>query len=112
MQDSYVGDIGDYGKYGLLREINKTGLKLAVNWYKVIPEQQKKQNDGKYTYYLNSPEAFRNYDSVLFDELNSIVNIKNERLISMIEKSGLVSAEFFSEELCEPREGFCKIIDC
>ena len=37
MQDNYVGDIGDYGKYGLLRNVTAAGLRLAVNWYRVVP---------------------------------------------------------------------------
>ena len=39
MQDNYVGDIGDYGKYGLLRAIVSQKLELAVNWYKVWPKK-------------------------------------------------------------------------
>ena len=49
MQDNYVGDIGDYGKYGLLRNVTAAGLRLAVNWYRVIPTRPGKQEDGKYT---------------------------------------------------------------
>ena len=37
MQDNYIGDIGDYGKYGLLREICAEAMSLSVNWYRVIP---------------------------------------------------------------------------
>ena len=41
MQNQYVGDIGDFGKYGLLREIfgrpevpeSGCGLRLGVAWY-------------------------------------------------------------------------------
>ena len=29
MQDNYVGDIGDYGKFGLLRNVTAAGLQLA-----------------------------------------------------------------------------------
>ena len=46
MQDNYVGDIGDYGKYGLLRNVTVAGLRLAVNWYRVIPTRQGKQRMG------------------------------------------------------------------
>lgn len=103
MQDTYVGDIGDYGKYGLLRAINKTDLQLAVNWYRVIPREPQKQRDGKFVEYLSSPEEFRHYDSVLFDELRKIV-IQNERTLSRIETSGLLRADFFSEELYGERK--------
>lgn len=33
MQNRYVGDIGDFGKLGLLRQLHKTGLSIGVNWY-------------------------------------------------------------------------------
>ena len=69
MQDNYVGDIGDYGKYGLLRNVTAAGLQLAVNWYRVVlpPSNEQddgeciscskkpKQKDGKYTSYLEHP---------------------------------------------------------
>lgn len=98
MQDAYVGDIGDYGKYGLLREINKTDIRLAVNWYKVVPTKAQKQLDGRYVEYLDAPEKFRHYDSVLFDELKKIVK-QNERVLFLIEATCVVKADFFSEEL-------------
>ena len=52
MQDSYVGDIGDFGKYGLLRKFQAFDITLAINWYRVIPKIQTIQNDGKYIDYL------------------------------------------------------------
>ena len=33
MKNQYFGDVGDYGKYGLLRFIAKRGVTIAVNWY-------------------------------------------------------------------------------
>ena len=107
MQDAYVGDIGDYGKYGLLRAVNGTDLRLAVNWYKVVPRGPQKQLDGRYVNYLDSPEQFRHYDSDLFDELRKIVN-QNERTLSRVETSGLVRADFFSDELCGERKAWHK----
>lgn len=99
MQDAFVGDIGDYGKYALLRQITKNNLSLAVNWYKIVPLKKGKQNDGKYISYLSMPEKYRDYDHVLFDALNEIVNIRQNRTIEQIEKSGLLSAIFFSDTL-------------
>ena len=32
MQDNYVGDIGDYGKYGIFRNVNVSGFLLAINY--------------------------------------------------------------------------------
>ena len=33
MKNQYVGDIGDYGKYGLLRFLAEKGIRIGVNWY-------------------------------------------------------------------------------
>jgi hypothetical protein len=33
MQNRYAGDISDFGKLGLLRQLSKTGLSVGVNWY-------------------------------------------------------------------------------
>ena len=33
LKNQYFGDVGDYGKYGLLRRIANNGIKIAVNWY-------------------------------------------------------------------------------
>ena len=98
MQDNYVGDIGDYGKYGLLRNVTATGLRLAVNWYRVIPTRPGKQEDGKYTSYLDKPEIYRHYDPELFDCLADIVH-RQKRSIEEIEASGVLTAAFFSDAL-------------
>ena len=37
MKSQYIGDIGDYGKYGLLRFLESNGIRLGVNWY-MTPE--------------------------------------------------------------------------
>ena len=47
MQNRYVGDVGDFGKYALLRRIGKAGLSLGVNWY-LTPDESHNSN-GKYT---------------------------------------------------------------
>ena len=112
MQDNYVGDIGDYGKYGLLRNVTAAGLQLAVNWYRVVlpPSNEQddgeciscskkpKQKDGKYTSYLEQPEKYRHYDPELFDCLAGIVHGQKRRL-EEIEASGVLSATFFSDTL-------------
>lgn len=96
MQDAFVGDIGDYGKYVLLRKITKNNLSLAVNWYKI-------EKNNAYSY-LSKPEEYRNYDPALFDALNEIVNIQNKRTIEQIEKTGLLNAVFYSDVLCSNRD--------
>ena len=49
MKNQYVGDIGDYGKYGLLRFLANRGIKIGVNWYLTDDDGS---SDGKFTKYL------------------------------------------------------------
>lgn len=99
MQDSYIGDIGDYGKFGLLRELIAAGFRLAINWYHVIPNSStdRKQDDGKYISYLQKPEQYRPYDPALFDCLSSLV--AHARTIQALEASGILKSEYFSTQL-------------
>lgn len=66
MKNQYVGDIGDYGKYGLLREFIKDGISVGVNWYLTIKDMS---HDGKFTDYLKKKPELREYDEELFDAL-------------------------------------------
>lgn len=99
MQDSYIGDIGDYGKYGLLREVSSKGVSLFVNWYRVVHEKESKQDDGKFINYLSLPQIYRGYDPYLFDSLYSVVMRENNRLIERIEAEKLFRASFYSKEI-------------
>ena len=55
MKNQYVGDIGDYGKYGLLRFLAERGIQIGVNWYLTKDDGS---TDGKFTKYLEiSSEA-------------------------------------------------------
>lgn len=79
MQNRYVGDIGDFGKYGLLRFLFKNSrLELGVNWY-LVPDETGNA-DGKHISYLlnerNNHKRFRSCDSQLYDELFDIVKPK------------------------------------
>jgi len=78
MQDRYVGDVGDFGKYGLLRWLcgarhadDQPPLRLGILWYLVPDESQ--VNDGKHTGYLDKPDTYRDCDPDLFDALFRIV---------------------------------------
>lgn len=99
MQNNYIGDIGDYGKYGLLRTVCNVGLSLSVNWYKVSPTKMGKQDDGKFTNYLLKPYIYRDFDPPLFDSLHKIVCIEHNRQIKRIERENLFPATFFSEDI-------------
>ena len=60
MQDRYAGDIGDFGKYGLLRALcgadeHGPALELGVLWYRVPNEDHK--TDGRIIDYLDPPTS-------------------------------------------------------
>ena len=103
MQDSYVGDIGDFGKYLLLRLMEYNRLRLAVNWYYVIPDAKPTQNDGKFIQYLLQGDKYRKHDNDLFDALHKIVIEDRDRRISRIEKSSILNASFFTDPVCQDR---------
>ncbi len=95
MQDKYAGDVGDFGKYGLLNEVYKKSdrkVRLGVNWYYVIGEE-KKTGDGRYTDYLcDSNKNSKNYKicfPVLYDKLKGIVK-SNRRNIREIQNSSVL----------------------
>lgn len=110
MQDRYVGDIGDFEKYGLLRLISKeAGLRLGVNWYLVNPEKtsEAKNSDGSHIDYLFEPESYKRCDEELFGKLRSIVEPEKSgierscRKVGEIEKRGVLHSDtvFYNEVL-------------
>ena len=73
MQDRYVGDIGDFVKYGLLRALGE-GKRLGVAWY-LHPDYD---GDGRHTGYLRKPKDWRYLDPELFDTLKKLVDLIDE----------------------------------
>ena len=70
MKNQYVGDIGDFGKYSLLRFLANAGagIKVGVNWYLTDNDGT---SDGKHTKYLKRGEL-RSCDEYVFDALGKI----------------------------------------
>ena len=66
MQNRYAGDVGDFGKLGMLRRIEKSGISVGVNWYLVGDENH--NNDGKHIGYLENKQ-FRGCDDELLEKL-------------------------------------------
>ena len=95
MKNQYVGDIGDYGKYGLLRFLAAHGIRIGINWYLT---QNDGSTDGKFTDYLLD-EKDRIYDPGLFDSLKEMASLRYKS-VQMVESAQLIpQAEYFSEEL-------------
>ena len=71
MQNRYTGDIGDFGKLGLLRQLSRTGLSIGVNWY--LTPDETHNGDGRHIGYLKN-DAFRACDEQLWSALGEIVD--------------------------------------
>ena len=88
MQNRYVGDVGDFGKYGLLREIcagSDVNLNLGVVWY-LVPDESGTA-DGKYVSYLTasdrSSRTLRVCEPTLYDSLREIVVNRERNVLSV-----------------------------
>ncbi len=89
MQDRYVGDVGDFAKYGLLRRLigqpGERKIRLGVVWC-LFPNETH-NNDGRHVSYLGSPE-FEALDDWLLVALRKIVTSGN-RGVSAVSSGGL-----------------------
>ena len=95
MKNQYVGDIGDYGKYGLLRFLANHGIRIGINWYLT---ENDRSNDGIFISYLNQPSN-RCCDPELFDTLKEIAP-RSDKNVQMIENAGIISnAGYYSAVL-------------
>ncbi len=104
MQNRYVGDIGDFEKYLLLKILCKDGLRLGVNWCLIEPTPEElKKGDGGSTSYLNEHDIHRGADKTLFEQLKYIVHKKNDRQVALIQKSKVLpSNTCFYDDLVLP----------
>ncbi len=92
MQDRYAGDIGDFGKYGLLRALCGDDLRLGVLWYAFEGDEHSSPGDGKRIDYLRPPdESLRDCDPDLFQRMQHVVHGGN-RSIAAVERSGALPA--------------------
>jgi hypothetical protein len=72
MQNRYVGDVGDFAKFALLRAIaGSTNLRLAVIWYLYSDEDH--NADGRHISYLRD-RAFAQLDPELHAALGRLVD--------------------------------------
>lgn len=93
MKNQYIGDIGDYGKYGLLRFLSNQPISIGVNWY-LTPADGR--TDGSHTEYLHE-DKMRVYDGELYDAMAKI-SFRKDKCIRMIEQDGILNGlQFYSE---------------
>jgi hypothetical protein len=102
MQDRYTGDVGDFGKYGLLRHVcgveARSAIRLGIHWYLTEPEDNK---DGRILGYLSDRTAFRQCDPELYMFLQRVRDGKLPREVRSIEDGGVFPSNtlYFSETL-------------
>ena len=95
MQDRYTGDIGDFGKLGLLRQLHRNGLSIGVNWYLVPNETH--NGDGRLIGYLKN-RSFAACDEELWTSLGKIVE-NDRREVAALEKDAILPAKRYSVRL-------------
>ena len=109
MQNRYVGDVGDFGKFGLLRGICPSSdgahgphLSLGVVWH-LVPDEVH-NSDGRFVDYLDlsvwNQVRFRECDPTLYDALRSIV-LSGVRNVTSIQGGELLArgARFYDDVL-------------
>ena len=92
MQDRYVGDVGDYAKYALLRALASTPLerlKLGVNWY-MYPDEEH-NGDGRHVSYLKNGD-YAALDPTLFLALQGLV-ADGRRTVLAVRQSGVLPSD-------------------
>jgi hypothetical protein len=86
MKNQYFADKNDYFKYGILRAIANSTLKICMCW---MLTEDDKRNDGGKIQYLQYPKKWRKYDPALFDVMKWSI-LKNKRSIGVAEKKKLI----------------------
>lgn len=96
MQDRYAGDIGDYGKFAMLKALASGGLSVGVNWYLVeTPPQEAAVNDGQKLI----PKRLAACDPELAETLLAISQ-GHERSVRALERVNLVpGASYFLDQV-------------
>lgn len=112
MQNRYSFDVGDEGKYGLLRRLDGiaggkpggNGFRLGVIWYLVDPAHlgEHTNNDGRHVDYLTGSHArrYRALDPALFDFSLKHCNEEN-RSVETVEAGRILGpgTVYFSEPM-------------
>lgn len=103
MENQYTGDVGDFGKFGLMRALAQqdSTLRLGLIWY-LYPDERLK-NDGKFTDYLtDTPKndgQYRVCDPELYDQLRELLRDGLRKVDQIPQLNILPRTVFFDEQL-------------
>ena len=96
MKNQYIGDIGDYGKYSLLKTFSDNGISVGINWY--LTKDDETGNDGRITDYLDD-EKYRCLSPKVFDLMKALVD-KIDKSVDDIATSDIIKdAEYYTDYL-------------
>ncbi len=98
MKNQYFGDVNDFKKYGLLKQLSHDGSsEIAVCW--TLTEDDGR-TDGNRIRYLNEPGRWRSFDPALFDFVRVQVIDKGVRsVVALAESEALPNCKFFPDLL-------------
>ncbi|MGY3577825.1 hypothetical protein [Bradyrhizobium sp. USDA 4504] len=102
MQNRYVGDVGDFAKYALLRAVaRETKLRIAVIWYLYSDEDH--NADGRHVSYLRD-EALAQLDPSLHAALARLIH-KGKRSVRSVASAGILPPDttFFTNPVSDRR---------
>jgi hypothetical protein len=92
VQNRYVGDVGDFGKYALLNALCCGSMRLGVAW--CLNSAEESNSDGTFVRYSHIREC----NPVMFDQLAAIVS-GGTRHVDFVQNAGLFHAPavFYAE---------------
>ncbi len=93
MRDQFVGDVGDFGKYGLLRRLTEPDLTLGVVWY--YRKDEPEIGHGDLTRYsclnYHDRDKYETCDPELWRILGELVR-NGKRFVRCVEQSPILPA--------------------
>ncbi len=101
MQDRYVGDVGDFAKYGLLRAIQDR-KRLGMAWY--LHPDEGPGGDGGHVEYLSRPEEFEELDPALFAAMRSLRGTGQRPSVHDVAESRILWNAVFADEPLDIRD--------
>ena len=98
MKHQYFGDINDFRKYGLLRQLSNFGqITSSVCW--MLTPDTAGNADGQKLAYLEQPHKYRHHDPALFDLLHEKVQRRGMRNVDTAYMPKILPHSWLFDEL-------------